>query len=297
MLSMVKQSAKRIGMVLLQALPLIVHVIKLPYWATVRTIIWFWGKRGLHSITVGEFWGGRGKRRSSYREEMLLKTLLLFVNLKGRTCLDLACNDGFWSFRLARFGLSHVTGIDTSGEALARANFLKQIYDFPNFQFKNKDIFEFLKENGSKAYDVVLLLSVIYHLPEGTNWASFFAALAQMTSECLVVDSRWFDDHDYWYDTSSSDQAILHVNGGIVKKWRPLRTTVFNHLHECGYEKIVEVNPSAFLSNPKEAFGSGDPYALDNVADYLTNHRSLIIAYKRRSMQPDIQGRLEVRDV
>jgi 2-polyprenyl-3-methyl-5-hydroxy-6-metoxy-1,4-benzoquinol methylase len=114
----------------------------------------------LHNLTIGEFAGGTTKTRSSYREEMLLRTMLLFINTRNKSCLDLACNDGFWSFRLARFGLKRVTGIDVRKESIVKANFLKHIYDFPSFQFKQQDIVDFLYGSKSKSYDIILLLSL-----------------------------------------------------------------------------------------------------------------------------------------
>lgn len=277
----------------MKAFLIVFYLIKVPYWYIIRTIINHWGKRGLHSITIGEFAGGITKTRSSYREEMLLRTMLLFINTKNKSCLDLGCNDGFWSFRLTRFGLKSVIGIDMSEETIAKANFLKYLHDFPSFQFKQQDIFEFLYDNKSKSYDIILLLSVIYHFPEETDWNKFFAALSQINNECLMIDSRWFEDDQYWYDKTSG-QAVIKTEKGLIKKWRPERKKVFDYLYEKGYEQVVEINPSAFLLNPKEAYGNGDPYTLENVSDYITGHRTLVIAYKEKTTMPSILDRLTV---
>jgi 2-polyprenyl-3-methyl-5-hydroxy-6-metoxy-1,4-benzoquinol methylase len=277
------------------AIPIVFYLIKVPYWGIVRIIINYWGKRGLHSITVGEFVGGTTKTRSMYREEMLLRTMILFINIRGKSCLDLACSDGFWSFRLARFGLKSVTGLDVNSESIVRANFLKYVYDFPTFRFKQQDIFEFLNnDNKSKSYDIVLLLSIIYHLPEKSDWYRFFGAISQINNECLIIDSRWFEDDAYWYDKTSA-QAVIKTKKGIIGKWRPLRKQVFDCLSGNGYEQVIEINPSAFLLDSKEAYGNGDPYTLENVSDYITNNRTLVIAYKKKAMVPNIQDRLSVK--
>ena len=269
-----------------KSIPVFFRLLKAPYWGVLRVVINNWGRRGLHSITVGEFEGGTSKTRSLYREDMLLKTIMLFVNLRGKSCLDLACNDGFWSFRLARFGLKSATGVEAANEAVSRANFLKYVYDLPSFQFVEQDIFAFLyNEDRSKSYDVVLLLSILYHLPEQTDWNRFFGAISRINSQYLIIDSRWFEDDAYWYDKTSV-QALKKTEQGAVKKWRPSRKEVFDYLARNGYEQVIEINPSAFLPNAEAAYGDGDPYSLANVSDYITNNRTLIIGYKSKEMVP-----------
>ena len=270
------------------------RLIKMPYWWFMRIIVNNWGVRGLHSMAVGEFIGGTTKTRSLYREEMLLKTMILFVDFRGKSCLDLACNDGYWSFRLARFGIKRSTGIDLIWESIARANFLKYVYDFPSFKFKRQDIFNFVYSDVAESYDIILLLSIIYHLPEDADWKKFFGTVARMNNECLVIDSRWFEDDEYWFDKTSG-QAIIETRDGVIKKWRPLRKEVFDYLYASGYKQIIEINPSAFVQNQKDAYGNGNPYTLENVSDYLTGNRTLVIACKKEDLATDILGKLIVK--
>jgi len=263
----------------------------------VRIIINIWGSReGVHLVTVGEFTGGTTKTRSLYREDMLLKTMLLFSNLREKSCLDLACNDGFWSFRLSRFGIKRLMGIDIGEREITRANFLKSVYAFPSFQFKRQDLFQFLYHDNTESYDLILLLSIIYHLPEQTDWEKLFNVISRINNECLIIDSRWFEDEEYWYD-KTSERTIIKTQEEIIKKWRPKRKEVFKYLHKSGYEWVIEVNPSAFLDDSQKAYGNGDPYTLENVSDYISNHRTIVIAYKKKTMLPDIEKRLSVRYV
>jgi SAM-dependent methyltransferase len=280
----------------LSACPIVFHFIKVPYWWIIRGIITYWGERGLHSMAVGEFVGGDWKTRSLYREDMILRTVLLFVYTRNRSCLDLACNDGFWSFRLARFGLGRKTGIDRDKDLITKANFLKQVYDFPSSEFRQQDIFDFLRGSDRASFDIILLLGVLYHLPEQTNWSEFFSAIARINNEALVIDSRWFEDDDYWYD-KTSNQAVIRSNLGQIRKWRPVRNEVFGYLYASGYEKILEVNPSAFLSNLEEARGNADPYTFENVCDYITGNRTIIIAYRKKAGMPNILNKLAVKHV
>jgi 2-polyprenyl-3-methyl-5-hydroxy-6-metoxy-1,4-benzoquinol methylase len=272
------------------------HLVKVVYWWMVSSIIRLWGKKGLHSVTVGEYKSGTEKTRSLYRESLLLRSIPLFYDLRDKTCLDLACTDGYWSLRLGRAGLSKVTGVDWDLISISRANFLKTTYALPGFQYKEGDIFEFVYRNTDATYDLVLLLSIIYHLPEQTDWEKFFGAISRINNECLVIDTRWFDDDEYWYDKTSS-QAFLKIQGESVKKWRPKRREVFDILQKCGYELIFDFNPTPFLDDAQKAFGNGDPYTTENVSDYITGNRSLLFAYKTKSQAPDIGQRLNMDNV
>jgi hypothetical protein len=131
----------------------------------------------------------------------------------------------------------------------------------------------------------VLLLSILYHLPEQTDWDRLFGAISRINSQYLIIDSRWFEDEAYWYD-KTSNQALKKTEQGTLKKWRPTRREVCDYLTRNGYEQVIEINPSAFLPDVEAAYGDGDPYSLANVSDYITNNRTLIIAYKKKEMVP-----------
>ena len=282
----------------LKANLIIYRPINTLYFGVVKNIINNFEGHKLHLTKIGDFTSGVEKTRSIYRENMLLKTFLLFVDINGKSCLDLACNDGFWSFRLGTFGLKSLTGVDGYEPVITRANFLKTVYNFKRFKFLHQYISPFLYKYNKDTYDIILLLSILYHLPVSTDWNSFFNALSKINNECLIIDSRWFEDEEYYYDKTSLGQAKLKTHEGIVDKWRPKRKEVFTYLKKSGYVQIVEINPSAFLAdNIEKAYGNGDPYTLENVADYITDHRTIVIAYKKKIALPDIGHWLSVKNV
>jgi 2-polyprenyl-3-methyl-5-hydroxy-6-metoxy-1,4-benzoquinol methylase len=281
----------------LRANLIIYYPIQILYFWIVKNIINSFGGHKLHLTKIGEFTSGVTKTRSIYREDMLLRTLLLFVNIRGKSCLDLACNDGFWSFRLGTFGIRRLTGVDGYKPVITRANFLKTVYNFRSFHFVHQYISSFLYQYNKETYDIILLLSILYHLPEKTDWPRFFEVISKINNECLVIDSRWFEDDAYYYDKTSLGQAILKTAEGVINKWRPKRKEIFIYLKEFGYEQVIEINPSAFLTDIQEAYGNGDPYTLENVADYITDHRTIIIAYKNKSKLPDTGKRLSVKNI
>ena len=285
----------RNGVIKLLLLPY--FLISAIYWFIVKVIIKVGAKRGLHAISVGGLVEGRWKIRTLYREDMIMRTILLCVDLRNKSCLDLACNVGIWSFKLGQFGIRRALGIDLTPGNILRANVLKKVYNFPHYDFKVKDILQFLYGENEETFDIILLLSILYHLPEETDWTLFFQRVYEINEYCLIIDTRWFDNDEYWFDKTSPENAIVEVEGKILKKWRPTRNEVFTYLKKSGYERVIEVNPAVFLSDQQEAYGDGKPYRLDNVADYITDNRSIVIAYKKKSAVLDIEKRLSVKYV
>lgn len=251
------------------------------YWQIVRDSVTRWGGKGLHATKIGSFVAGdSGHQRSFLREQMLLKSLPLFVEFSNSSVLDLGCNDGFWSFRFGSFGISTLRGIDASGVAVDRALFLRDAHNYTEFCFEQGEISDVLRREieRSERYDVVLLLSLIYHLPASTDWAELFGMISEVGRGPLIIDTRWFDNEDYWHKTTYTPDKL--------SKWRPHRKEVFSYLRNCGYVQILEIDPTVFLSDPDVAFGDGDPYSLDNVADYVTHNRSVVVANRQARALP-----------
>jgi SAM-dependent methyltransferase len=266
------------------------------YWGMTRRLIGVMGERGHHWVSVGQFEAGEAKVRSIWREDITLRTLLLALELRGKSCLDLGCNDGFWSYRLGRFGVKNVVGIEGEPQPVRYAQVLKVMYGFPDFEFRQGDVLDFVLRENQRDFDLVLLLSIIYHLPEQTDWSAFFGRLGAHNRYALVIDSRWFDDDDYYHDKTGY-QAMLHTPTGVLKKWRPMRAEVAGHLHAAGYRKVVDLDPSVFIRDKRAALGDGDPYSLGNACDYVTGNRSLMVAYRNAADAPEWTGCMKVREL
>lgn len=87
-----------------------------------------------------------------------LKKELIFTK---KDCLDIGCNAGYFSFKLAEQGNS-VLGVDiqqSRAKVIAQANFVESIYK-TGAKFKELDFMKL----SDKQYDVVLFLGVLYHL-------------------------------------------------------------------------------------------------------------------------------------
>jgi ubiquinone/menaquinone biosynthesis C-methylase UbiE len=77
-------------------------------------------------------------------------------------CVDLACHEGYFSFKLAQMGCKNVLGIDARKKHIDDAMFLNQIYGHANVRFLEGDV-----QGGistSEQFDFVLMFGILYHL-------------------------------------------------------------------------------------------------------------------------------------
>ena len=293
---------RNISMALHHSLVWLFYVVSFIYWRLIKILVKQWHKTesspALHGFSIGEIKEGfyydvpigmRGASRIDrdlLRHCMLVKTIPTLICLNGKSLLDLGCNDGSWSLNLAQYGIKRVTGIDMEKGLIARANFLKTIYNYPGFKFIQRDIFDWLDNENTQHYDVIMLLSIIYHLPDQEKLlARFFNTIASINNECLVIDTKWPDSHP------SESKDIIQTSWGPVKKWRPTRNEIADYLYTNGYEVVVECNPKVFLPELSVLCHST---SLDwwkthftTIGDYILGHRTMVFAYKKKTMLPD----------
>jgi len=77
-------------------------------------------------------------------------------------CIDLACHEGYFSFKLAQMGCKSVLGIDARKKHIDDAVFLNQIYEHPNVSFLEGDVQGGVPTN--EQFDFVLMFGILYHL-------------------------------------------------------------------------------------------------------------------------------------
>jgi len=82
------------------------------------------------------------------------------ADLSGKTVLDIGCNAGFYSFKLAERG-ARVTGVDHDARYLAQARFAAEVLGF-DLEFRQMEVYDL--DRLGETYDYVLFMGVFYHL-------------------------------------------------------------------------------------------------------------------------------------
>lgn len=106
--------------------------------------------------------------------------------LKGTRCLDVACNEGYFSHLLYQRG-ANVTGIDIRSTNIERALAIRELYglDPDRLSFKVSDFYELPRE--PETYEIVLFLGLLYHIE---NPMLAIRKLHRLTQRFCVIETQ-----------------------------------------------------------------------------------------------------------
>jgi len=94
-----------------------------------------------------------------------IEPILNLISLKGKTVLDLGCNEGFFSIKLAEKG-AKVLGADIDQLRIKKAKWIQSILKFENPTFKVLDIYSKEFESIDKKFDFCLCMGFIHRIPD-----------------------------------------------------------------------------------------------------------------------------------
>jgi len=128
--------------------------------------------------------------RSIHRtREQMLTTFLdqhYPAGLNNRSCLDVGCNEGYFSHVLYHRG-AQVCGLDIRAENIRRARLVQEIQglDRSRLEFKEANVFDFPSPAGG--YEITLALGLLYHLEDPMGAVR---KLRSLTRGCCIVESQ-----------------------------------------------------------------------------------------------------------
>lgn len=101
--------------------------------------------------------------------------------------VDIASNDGRWSFAAVKLGAAEVVGIEARDELVrtARENFQQYGIDPGRYEFVAGDLFEVLARRRGEA-DVVLCLGFLYHT---LRYPELMRCVRDLNARHLIIDT------------------------------------------------------------------------------------------------------------
>jgi hypothetical protein len=85
------------------------------------------------------------------------------VSLAGRSAIDIACHQGWFSTKLAERGVRDVLAVDARPEHVADASLIRDALGLRNMRVAQADVHALTRETLG-TFDIVLMLGLIYHL-------------------------------------------------------------------------------------------------------------------------------------
>lgn len=150
------------------------------------------------------------------------------IEFSGRTALDVGSGTGYFVEYFARKGVAHVTGLDITQ---ASVDYLTQTY--PDYAFQAADIAA-ATFTLSKQFDIVSIISVLYHVVDDAGFAHAVANL------CAHVKPG-----GYLFLSDTFQQPLLPT--ARHARFRPLDR--YRELLGAGGMEIVEVLPIYYFLN------------------------------------------------
>jgi hypothetical protein len=124
--------------------------------------------------------------RLNWRCELLLTRNQ--EHIKNKRVLDIASQDGRFSYASLKLGAIHVTGVEGRKQSVEKAteNLRKSGFDPADFHFIIGDIFDYLSQFESGQFDTILCLGFFYHT---VKQHQLFSELRRLQPESIILDT------------------------------------------------------------------------------------------------------------
>lgn len=108
--------------------------------------------------------------------------------IKGKKVLDLASNNGKFSYACLELGAKSVTGVEGRQQVVERAEHLMSSSKFlpTQWSFIQGDIFEYLATVTENSFDTILCFGFLYHT---TRQVEFFKELQRIKPAHVILDT------------------------------------------------------------------------------------------------------------
>jgi len=102
------------------------------------------------------------------------------------TCLDIACNEGFFALEIARRGAKRVVGFDARDVNIEKAKFLKRALGRTRIEFHVESLANLTPERFG-IFDLTLCLGLLYHLEDPMD---ALRRVRAVTGELCIIDTQ-----------------------------------------------------------------------------------------------------------
>lgn len=209
---------------------------------------------GVDTPVHDEYLEANHQTRWSMMEPELERTV---AGRAGRLrALDMACNEGWFSFQTARLGVPEVIGFDAREGNLRKAAFAAAHSGLTGIEFRWDNLFDVTAE-GYGTFDIVLCLGLLYHLE---NPMGALRRVRQLTRELCVIETEVARDASVTVDRGPVDGLIttpdfLAVVAEPYFEWHPLASVtgismvpslsgLKTLLKHAGFRDITQAQPT-----------------------------------------------------
>ena len=168
-------------------------------------------------------------------------------------CLDIACNQGWFSSQLAIRGAHKVTGVDIRERHIEMASTIQGLTNLSNLYFQAQDFLE-IDPDSDKKTDLVLFLGILYHLD---NPLQALRKIRSLTKKLCIIETQVAkgntDLECSWGSAQNRkgpavaliESDKVHVGSNKPLVLVPTLNALYKMLYACGFDHL-------FLGIPTE---------------------------------------------
>lgn len=132
---------------------------------------------------------------------------------RGKSVLDVGCNEGAYGLGALGHGAASLTGFDTRPINVEKARFVAGLRGHESAEFHVATCDSWVRAHPGKQFDVVMLYGILYHLPEPQRTIREYCALARewVFVSCCLFDLLGVDGYTWTTETenvAASDAAL-----------------------------------------------------------------------------------------
>lgn len=165
----------------------------------------------------------------TYDPRFLLDKLQLPGDMSGLRVLDIGPSDGFFSMSMARRG-AEVTVVDYRAKHGHGFEAMEQLTGLA-FDYRQMNLYD-IPDAELGAFDLVLFLGVLYHLPDMMRALNI---VAQLCRGRLLVETQFEPELTPGVATAQYYEAGT-LAGDITNFWVPNRECLFAMLRDTGFQ-------------------------------------------------------------
>jgi SAM-dependent methyltransferase len=174
----------------------------------------------------------------------------------GVTCLDAACNEGYFAFEIAKRGAKQVVGFDARDINIRKAGFVRAQLGVRNTSFRIDDVFKIMPERYG-TFDLTLCLGLMYHLEDPMG---ALRRLRSVTRELCVIDTEVLRPGSHAAIDRGPKDGIIETDDvvGVIAEpewqWNPLssvtgislvpnKEALLTMLKHAGFREVTQAQP------------------------------------------------------
>ncbi len=190
------------------------------------------------------------------------------------TALDIGCNQGFFSLKLAQSDFRHVVGIDARAVNIQDADLIRRAWQLDNLHFRHLDVFRINPKQFGQ-FDVVLLLGLIF---QTENPIGLLRLAKDLARRMVIVEAQYAIEAcgDFsWGSKNSKKEA--HGSFAVIDQTAEKDSTVggLSDLSLCpGKEALLWTMQRLGFSRVEVLPPPPDAYE-----QFASGHRALIAGY------------------